>query len=252
MASEAAPSLDAVAALLTDALGATTGGPDPAGTWITTDQPVRRLGLAVEPGAPPYDWAHGLDALLVHRPFGLWPARLPVGVGVIAYHGALDRWLWSGPAWGLAAALDVPTDAAPLLREGRPIGVVGASAPDLLKRVQNLLGGVDETLGDMARPAERVAVVGAMTDALVRDAAARGATHVVTGQIRRPGVAAADQTGVAILAVGQARAERWALRRLAERVQACWPDVQIIPHLKDTAAPADAEAAGAVEPNRAG
>lgn len=244
MASDAAPSLEAVAARLADALTLDAGATEPAGVWIASGRPVRRLGLVVQPGPPPYAWADGLDALLVHRPFGLWPARLPPGLGVLAYHGALDRWLWGAPAWGLAAALGVDAEPEPLCRDGQPVGVVGPAAPGLMARIANTLGGVEATLGDLERPAIRAAVVGAMTDALIREAAARGVTHFVTGQIRRPGVGAAEQTGLAVVAVGQHRTEAWALRQLGAWVRDAWPAVEIVTAGHDTAAPAETEAAG--------
>ena len=53
-----------------------------------------------------------------------------------------------------------------------------------------------------------------MTEALVRDAAARGVGLYVTGQMRGPALAAVRQTGMRVVAVGQDRSERWGLRHL--------------------------------------
>lgn len=236
MASSDGPTVRALArrldALLADALGdddRTLLRPDdPCGVWVASDRPVARLGLRLDAGAPPYRWARGLDAVLVHRPFGLWPARLPAGLGVVACHAALDAWLWTAARPALALALGVVPEAEPLTRDGRRVGVVGDAPLDLLARLTALTGPPEAVVGDASQAVGRVAVLGAMTDALVREAAARGATHVVTGQIRRPGVAAAEATGVAVVATGQDAAEAWALRVLAAAVVARWPAVEVV------------------------
>ena len=203
---------------------------DPAGVWIASPRPVRRLGLRLEAGRPPYDWADGLDALLIHRPFGLWPALLPAGLGVIAVHRALDDRFSVGHAPALAAALDLAPDPEPLVRDGRPVGLVGRCArqplADVVGRVETELGGVDGVLGGEPETVEAVALVGAMTDALVREAAARGVGLYVTGQLRQPARAAVEATGLRVLAVGQDRAEAWGLRHLGRLVQAAWPGVE--------------------------
>ncbi len=204
---------------------------DPAGVWVASDRPVRRLGLRLEAGRPPYDWADDLDALLVHRPFGLWPARLPAGLGVVAVHRALDDRFSVGHAPALAAALGLTPDPEPLTRDGKPVGLVGRCARQplagVIGRVETELGGVHEASGGEPETVAAVALVGAMTDALVREAAARGAGVYVTGQLRQPARAAVEATGLRVLAVGQDRAEAWGLRHLGRLVQAEWPDVEL-------------------------
>lgn len=207
---------------------------DPAGVWIASDRPVRRLGLRLEAGPPPYAWADGLDAALLHRPFGLWPARLPAGVGVLAYHHALDDRLSVGDNPALAAALGAAPEAGPLERDGAPVGLVGAlPAPlayaDVLGRLADALGGVEGTAGpEPDGPVARIALVGAMTEALVTAAAERGVQVYVTGQVRQPGVAAAERLGVRVVAVGQGRGERWGLRHLGRLVRERWPAVTVV------------------------
>ena len=206
---------------------------DPAGVWIASGRPVRRLGLRLEAGRPPYDWADGLDAVLVHRPFGLWPARLPPGLGVIAVHRALDDRLALGPSAALAQALGLAPDEEPLRRKDKDVGLIGRTAPvslaEVLARIDRQLGGVEQAVGPEPPSVEAVALAGAMTDELVRQAAERGAGVYVTGQIRKPGVAAAGQAGVRVLAVGQDRAEAWGLRHLGRMVQAEWSGVEVVP-----------------------
>lgn len=207
---------------------------DPAGVWIDSDRPVRRLGLRLEAGPPPYGWADGLDAVLVHRPFGLWPARLPSGVGALAYHHALDDHLSVGYNPVLAEALGAEPKAEPLERDGKRIGLVGSlPAPlpyaNILVRLAGELGGVEQTAGpEPDGPVTTVALVGAMTEALVASAHERGVQVYVTGQIRQSGVAAAERLGVRVVAVGQGRGERWGLRHLARLVQERWPEVAVI------------------------
>ncbi len=200
---------------------------DPAGVWIASVRPVRRLGLRLDPGSGPADWLpDDIDALLVHRPFGLWPARLPAGVGVLAVHHALDDRFSTGVNPALAAALGMAVDAEPLVRDGMPIGMVG-TLPDAEARLVGAFGGFEATAGPETET-NRVAVVGAMTEALVLEAAARGAGLYVTGQMRRPAEAAVLRTGMRVVAVGQARAERWGLQHLGALLAANFSGLEVV------------------------
>ena len=206
---------------------------DPAGVWLASDREVRRLGLRLDPGRPPYDWAAAFDAVLIHRPFGLWPARWPDGVGVLAAHRTLDDRFAIGPNDEVPAALGLDVDAEPLRRDGTPIGVVGrlpeaARLGDVEDRVEAEFGGSKARLGNGPKTVEAVAFVGAMTAELVEDVAARGALLYVTGQLRGPAYEAVHRCGVRALAVGQGRAEAWALCRLGRVLQARWPDVEVV------------------------
>lgn len=200
---------------------------DPAGVWIASDRPVRCLGLRLEPGAGPADWLpDDVDALLVHRPFGLWPARLPAGVGVLAVHRALDDLFSTGVNLALAAALGMAVDAEPLLRDGAPIGMVGTLA-NAEARLVDAFGGIEATAGPETET-DRVAVVGAMTDALVLEASALGAGLYVTGQMRRPAEAAVLRTGIRVVAVGQARSERWGLWHVGGLLASAFPGLEVV------------------------
>jgi putative NIF3 family GTP cyclohydrolase 1 type 2 len=206
---------------------------DPAGVWIASDRPVRRLGLRLDAGRAPYVWLpDGVDALLDHRPFGLWPARLPAGVGVLAVHHALDDRFSTGVNPTLAGVLGLSLDPEPLVRDGVPIGMVGqtdADYPALAARLDAQFGGHEATAGEPPDgPVGRVAVVGAMTEALVLDAAARGATVYVTGQMRGPAVEAVRRTGVRVVAVGQGRSERWGLRHLGALLASTFPGLAVV------------------------
>lgn len=74
----------------------------------------------------------------------------------------------------------------------------------------------------------RVAVVGAMTDALVREAADRGAQIYVTGQYRQPAREAVRETGIGVIAVGHRRSEIWGLRALAGVIRERWSMIEVI------------------------
>ena len=229
------PSLASLAAELAPHLDAERYGRegDPAGVWIASDRPVRRLGLRLDAGRAPYDWLAGdVDALLVHRPFGLWPARLPAGLGAIAVHRALDDRFSTGPNPALAEALGLDLDAEPLVRDGGAVGMVGqtdAQYAEVHERIVQAFGGHEALDGpEPEGPVGRVAVVGAMTEALVVEAAARGATVYVTGQMRGPATGAVRRTGVRIVAVGQGRSERWGLRHLGGLLAAAFPGLAVV------------------------
>ncbi len=115
--------------------------------------------------------------------------------------------------------------------DGRAIGQAGTvdaqSWTEFRRATASLFGEVESEL-PTERTIRRVAVMGAMTDALVRDAHARGVDAYVTGQLRAPGRDAALACGIGVLAVGHARWERWALRELAMLVQARWPAVETV------------------------
>lgn len=202
---------------------------DPAGVWIGSDRDIRTLALRLEAGRSPYEWASGADAVLIHRPFGLWPARLPSGVGVIAVHRALDDRHSIGVNPALAEALGLAPEDEPLRRDGTAMGLIAQplqkqTASSLLETIHREFGGVEDVWGDLPREGSRaVALAGAMTDAMVRDAAARGVGIYLTGQLRKPGREAAKQTGICAVSVGQDRAETWGLRRLGALLRDQWP-----------------------------
>jgi putative NIF3 family GTP cyclohydrolase 1 type 2 len=148
-------------------------------------------------------------------------------VGVLWSHLPFDERLTTGLNPRLAAALGLG-GVEPLGPEGGPAGRhVGSWAPrgweDGAADVTAVFGGCEAVLGGRAgAPVARVAVVGAMTDVLVREAADRGAGLYVTGQLRQPARDAVEATGVAVLAVGHARSEWWGARALAHVVAERW------------------------------
>lgn len=211
---------------------------DPAGIWSLSaaDGPIARLGLALEPWPGLAAWAatERLDALWLHRPWKLAEHPAPAGLGVLAHHLAFDERLTIGfnPLLGAALGLTGPEPFGE--KDGRPLGMIGRGErlgfADLARRVEEVFGGLD--LAVPPRVPEpmppNVAVVGAMTEALVRDAVARGAGVYLTGQWRRPAEAAARETGLGVLTVGHARAERWGLRTLAGLLRERWAVLEVM------------------------
>lgn len=236
------PTFDALAAFLHDALGADAYPPDerggvfraPADARAAAARPVARLGLALESWPSLRAWAahEDLDAFFLHRPWRLRPDALGADVGVLYSHLPFDDHFTTGNNAPLAAALGFRTRELLGTKQGRRIGMLGDVDPlpaaEALARVTRVFGGTEAVeLPDPARPVSRVAVVGAMNDALVREAAARGAGLYVTGQIRHPARAAVADTGLAIVAIGHARSERWGLDALAQIVGARWPALAV-------------------------
>ncbi len=192
--------------------------------------PVRRVGLALEPGPAWRTWVERerCDAVFLHRPWSMDEktsrALGAAGVGVLAYHLAFDERLTTGFNPALAAACGWGEPVLLAEKQGRPLGMV-CTLPEgpvpcaaIIARLAAEMGGAEETTPPAARPdtpVGRVACVGAMNDGLVRAADAAGAGLYVTGQWRQPARVAVRETGIGVVAVGHHRSEVWGLRTLA-------------------------------------
>lgn len=228
--------LNDIAAFLDQLFHSARYGDDQHGVYRASDRPVRRLGLALEPWPGLGAWvvAERLDALWLHRPWQLSASALPSTIGVLADHLAFDEQLTLGYNPRLAAALGL--DALDVLgtKDRRPIGMIGVVPPQpaavFQRRVADLFGGLEATLPAAAPDGEvrRAAVVGAMTDALVRAAAAQGATMYLTGQLRQPARTAVADTAMHVLAVGHHRSELWGLHALAAALREHWPTLEVV------------------------
>lgn len=226
------PDLLALTSFL-DALLETNTYPDAEDTLYRHSlRPVARLGLAVEANFDVTDWvnANHLDAVFLHRPWKVDDQPLPPDIGVLMSHLPFDDHLTLGSHPRLARVLGI-ADWEPFGdKAGRPLGMVGhiASASfDAVRRLmEDVFDGVEHAQPGTTRPITTVAVVNAMTDALVREAAARGAQVYVTGQERVPARAAVEETGVGIVAVGHERCEQWGLRVLAGLLRERWAGLE--------------------------
>ena len=228
------PSLIELSAFLDELLFAErfVGLDDPAGVWRPTARPVAALGLALEPWSGIGVWLarERLDALFLHRP---WSLENDIGdAGVLAYHLAFDEALTLGDNPRLATALAMSGTEGLGRKDGRPIGMIG-DAPErgwdeFRAELSQEFGGLDRADAGNFRTVGRVAVVGAMTPALVLEAARRGAEAYVTGQLRVPARAAVEATGLAVVAVGHRRSESWGVRVMAAALRERWPRLRVV------------------------
>jgi putative NIF3 family GTP cyclohydrolase 1 type 2 len=214
-----------LAAFLEDALDARAFSGEPPAVFISGDRSVARLGLALEADGGCAGWADAerLDALFLHRPWGAAEAGLPAGIGVLASHAPFDHRLTIAANPDLARDLGL-RDPSPFgEKDGRTIGMIGgvepADAAKAIERIRRLFGGTDEVLPGRTGTVRRVAFAGAMTDGLIRAAAAEGADLYLTGQIRKPAVRAVAETGICVVAAGHARSEAYGLRLLAGMIE---------------------------------
>ncbi len=207
---------------------------DPNGLWHgSSDQPVKRVGLALEPPFAIAGWrrASRLDAAWLHRPWPPEGEEIPEGFPIIAHHLSFDERLT--PGWSPVIATYFGLRHVEPLGEknGRPIGMIGqvAKAPlrDWVAHLDADFGGHEALAGSLpARaPVEKIAFAGAFWPELVAEAAARGAHLFVTGQLRPPGLETLPGLGMAALATGHERAERWGLQVLGAFLELQFPDV---------------------------
>ena len=208
------------------------------GVYHASDRVIKRLGLALEPFPTLPDWVHEhqLDALWLHRPWKLNVSSLPADVGILSHHLPFDETLTMGYNRLLASQLGSLTEPVPFADKlhppepdrpplpPRPIGMFIDVAPQefdgWLETIKTMFNGYDRAEAGFStsehQPTRyRVAVVGAMNDALVRESADQGANVYLTGAYRKPGQQAVDETGIAVIAVGHRRSEEWGLRALA-------------------------------------
>ncbi len=205
------------------------------GVWHPTARPIHRLGLALEPDAGLLEWVfrEKPDALWLHRPWNLELSTLPPEVGVLTQHLPFDETLTLGynrrlaDTLGLANLEEIGCKQFPGLPR-RAIGMLGDTpATDWLEKLNREFGrkgDFDLLVGVLSLT--RIAVVGAMTDALVREAAERGATVYVTGQVRQPARRAVEETGLSVIEIGHRPSEEWGLRALAELLRERWPQLE--------------------------
>ncbi|MDP9350045.1 MAG: Nif3-like dinuclear metal center hexameric protein [Chloroflexota bacterium] len=200
--------------------------------YLRSDRPVARLGLALDPWSGISSWAdhERLDALCLHRP---WRLAEDLGeCGVLAYHLAFDEHLTTGYNPRLGSVLTMRDLEALGARQGRRLGMVGnVRARDVHQFTALLVevfGAVDVVhLGRSAEVA-RVAVVGGMTDALVREASERQVDLYITGEWRQPGREAVADTGLSVVTVGHRRSEEWGLRALAGVLHERWAVLECV------------------------
>ncbi|MDM9383074.1 Nif3-like dinuclear metal center hexameric protein [Chlorogloeopsis sp. ULAP01] len=204
------------------------------GVYLPSSRPVKRLGLALEPQTQLQEWAsaQNLDALFLHRPWKLQLGLLPPDIGVISYHLPFDECLTIGFNPRLAQVLNVSNLEVLGEKENRAIGMLGEipdqSFESLCSCVSQVFGGTEQVRTTVRGEVKRVAVVGAMTDLLVREAANCGVDVYITGQLRQPAEEAIRETQIGAIAVGHRRSEVWGLRALAGVLQERWLRLEVV------------------------
>lgn len=227
------PDLLALAAFL-DTLLETNASPTQEDTlYRRSMRPVARLGLAVEADFDVWAWvrAQDLDAVFLHRPWKLDTQTVPPDIGVLMAHTPFDDHLTLGVNPCLALVMGL-ADWEPFGdKAGRPLGMLGHVTPapfDTLRNaLEDIFGGLECARAGAADTVATVAVVNAMTDALIREASACGAQAYVTGQERTGAHRAVEETGIGIAAVGHRRCEQWGLRALAGLLRERWAGLQV-------------------------
>ena len=184
--------LASIANYLNSYLGSADIPNDQNGIYRPSQQPVKRIGLAIEPWAGIEAWVEQerLDAIFLHRPWKLDMQALPEEIGILAYHLAFDLKLTFGFNRRLADVLQMTNLAPFAFKDGLPLGMIGDITSMPMNTFVEHLGetfGVAPTIERYYRETVgRVALVGAMTDTLIREAAEQGVDLYITGQFRQP------------------------------------------------------------------
>jgi putative NIF3 family GTP cyclohydrolase 1 type 2 len=223
-----------IAAYLDSALESSRFPGDRDGIYRFSSRSVRRLGLAIEPWSNIGEWVkqQQFDAIFLHRPWRLDLQAFPEDVGILAYHLAFDLSLTFGWNRWLACALGM-NQATPFgYKEGIPYGMFGDIASSHLDDVVATLTTVFSVPPGIktrySEAVQRLAVVAAMTDALVREAATYNVDLYITGQFRQPARVAVEQTKMNVAIIGHAAGEQWGLRALAALLAERWTELSIV------------------------
>jgi putative NIF3 family GTP cyclohydrolase 1 type 2 len=222
--------LDDIARFLFDFFGAERFTDDQNGIYIPSEKAIARFGVSLEPWAELTSWAQQerLDGLFLHRPW-----QMPTtDIGVVAYHLAFDESLTLGFNPRLATVLGMTSLEVLGKKEERAIGMLGDverhSFDRYCDRLHQVFNGYDRAISGTTGEISRVAVVGAMNDALVREAKDRGANIYITGQLRQSAKAALEEAGISCVAVGHRRSEEWGLRALAGLLRDRFSQLEVI------------------------
>lgn len=228
------PDLLALAEFLNTALETNTSPPHEDTLYRHSLRPVGRLGLALEANFDVWAWAqaHDLDAVFLHRPWKIDSQTVPPDIGVLMSHTGLDIHLTLGVNPRLASALGLADWEPFSVKNEHPLGMLGHVSPApfgvLRVMLEGIFGGLDCAHAGTAGTITTIAVVNAMTDALVREACARGAQAYVTGQERTAAREAAAETRMAVVAVGHVRCEQWGLRALMGLLRERWAGLEVV------------------------
>jgi putative NIF3 family GTP cyclohydrolase 1 type 2 len=228
--------LEEIAAFLDDMLKSAQFPGDQNGIYHASSRPIERIGLALEPWAGMGEWVEreSLDALFLHRPWRLDTRQLPQDIGILAYHLVFDLTLTFGYNPWLANALSIMMPVPFAFKETIPYGMYGDIQPTTLQDVEELLQetfGIPipiEGVGEESRQSIKcIAVVGAMSDSLVREAALQDVQLYITGQFRPSAKATMCETRMLVAVIGHATGELWGLQALGKLLRERWPQIAV-------------------------
>lgn len=207
---------------------------DQNGIYRPSQRIITRIGLALEPWAAIGTWAHQeqVDALLLHRPWKLDMQVLPADVGILAYHLAFDLHLTTGFNPRLASTLHMKHPAPFAFKDGIPLGMWSAiqatPLPTIAAQLTEIFGTPPVIEQAATDEISTIAVVGTMTDSLIREAAGYGVQLYITGQYRQPARKAVRETQISVAALGHATSEQWGLRALAGLLRERWAQLEVV------------------------
>ena len=227
-------SLYALADYLNSYLGTARIPGDTQGIYRPSERPVKRVGLALEPWEGIGAWVRreNLDALFLHRPWQLDTQTLPDDVGILAYHLAFDLTLTLGLNPRLANVLQM-TQLVPIAyKDNLPLGMLGdipvTATHNFLQTLTDVFGLAPVVENNVPETLSRVAIVGAMRDSTIREAAQLGAHLYITGQFRQPARTAVRETGMTVAVIGHNTSELWGLRTLASLLRERWAQLDVV------------------------
>lgn len=229
------PNLADIATFLNLILDADAYSPDErGGIYVSSARPIRRIGLALDPWPTLPSWLEheDLDAIFLHRPFQLDRDTVPQTRGVVYAHLPFDEHMTIGYVPRLADVLGLRARAPLGDKNGRPLGMVGELPRPLpmaewRRTIIDVYGGIEDAWEESQPEVRKVAIANMMTPALVQQAALRGASAYLTGQLRDPARAACRGHTIMAHSVGQRRAELWGLRTLAGMLRERWALMRI-------------------------
>ncbi len=231
---QTAPTITQLAELFDGELNAESFGDERGGVIVPSERPIIRFGFALDPDDGLAEWARKerLDGLFLHRHWKLDAGALPTDIGVVAYHKPYDAHLTTGPNAPLARELGLQSARTYGEKDGAPIGMIGEIHPLAFEmvaiRVHHIFGEMEGLLAPRGgdSPVTRLAVMSAISDDLIRAAAADKVDVYITGQYRVSAAKAIQETGIGVIAVGHTRSEQWGLHVLARLAAFAFPGLE--------------------------
>jgi putative NIF3 family GTP cyclohydrolase 1 type 2 len=226
--------LSDIATYLDSYLGSTRFPHDQNGIYHPSQRPIQRIGIALELWPDLAQWVQHerLDALFLHRPWHLDLQTLPAETGILAYHLAFDLTLPFGLNLRLAHILQMNSPMPFAFKDAVPLGMFGDIPPVPLaiitERLKNIFTVAPVIATSYTETVSRIAIVAAMTNPLIHEAAALHVDLYITGQLRQPANKAVQETRMTVATIGHATGELWGLRELARILRERWPDLVTI------------------------